>query len=324
TALGATAIVVAVVAFLTGSPSTTDAIDVAHGPGVVGLTVVGGHPTDVGAREGGVIVTDGEGGHIAHVDPATGELVSSLPLANDATEVAFGHDTAWIGDPSRGEIFQFDPRTDQLVQDPIELGGPAPSMSISVASPDKLWVVLGQQLLTVNTQTREVTHIGAARQPVDVAAELGTVWVLDGAEGLLRLDPDTGRQIGDAIPTPGKSGDGDVYAGAGTIWVGDRGDNTLVRVDPDTGAFLGTVRLDGYYLDLAFDSNAVWALSRTTGTTAELTALDLESAESIGEPLEIQGGAVEVATGAGSVWVALKDEGAVLKIDPQPFLDARR
>jgi streptogramin lyase len=158
---------------------------------------------------------------------------------------------------------------------------------------------------------------------VDVAAELGDAWVLDGERGLLRLDPDTGRMLGDPISIQGYSGQGDVYAGAGAIWVGDRGASSLVRIDPQDGRLLGTVQLQGNYLDLAFDGNAVWALSRTNGTDANLTALDLSSGRAIGSPLPIKGGAVEVATGAGSVWVALKDEAAVLKIDPVAFMNAR-
>ena len=327
-ALGSTAAAaaaIAIVAFaIVRSPSQdTQKISVAHGPGVVALTHVGGHPVDVGAREGGVIVTDGQDGHIVHIDPITARVVTSLPLANVTTEVAFGHDTAWIGDPSSARIYQYDPRTDQLVQDPIELGAPAISMSISVASPTKLWVVLDRRLVTVDTSSREVTTVGTSRQPVDVAAELGDVWVLDGVEGLLRLDPDTGEQIGRPKSIQGYSGQGDVYAGAGSIWVGDRGATGLVRIDPRNGKFLGTVQLQGNYLDLAFDDNAVWALSRTTGTGANLTALDLDTGKAIGDPLEIKGGAVEVATGAGSVWVALKDDGSVLKIGPVAFLDAR-
>ena len=323
TAAAAAAIAIVVFAVVRSPSQDTQKISVAHGAGVVALTHVGGHPTDVGAREGGVIVTDGQDGHIVHIDPFTAQVVTSLPLANVTTEVAFGHDTAWIGDPSSGRIYQFDPRSDQLVQDPIDVGAPAVSMSISVAGPTKLWVVLDRRLVTVDTSSREVTTVGAAQQPVDVAAELGDVWVLDGVEGLLRLDPETGKQMGKPISIQGYSGQGDVYAGAGAIWVGDRGASSLVRIDPRNGKLLGTVQLQGYYLDLAFDDNAVWALSRTEGTDANLTALDLDTGEAIGDPLEIKGGAVEVATGAGSVWVALKDDGAVLKIDPVAFLDAR-
>jgi streptogramin lyase len=147
------------------------------------------------------------------------------------------------------------------------------------------------------------------------------VWVLDGEEGLLRLDPMTGERRAEPIPVRGITGS--VFAGAEGIWVADRGDDTIVSVDPDTGQTLVIAQVRGTYLDLGFDQSAVWVLSRAEGSSGYLTPLDLLTGRPLSEPVKLEGQPVDVATGAGSVWVALREKGAVAKVDPIPLLEER-
>ena len=273
---------------------------------------VDGDPVDIGVRDTGVWVADAADGELARFDPATGDPIASIPVG-EPRSLSIGVGSVWVGDPGAGELYQVDKVTDEVVGDPVKVGNPSPSMPISVGDA-AVWVVIDGRLKMVDLETQEVTVVEGVTDPIDVAANLGTVWALDGNEGLLRLDPLTGARVGEPIPVRGITGD--VYAGAEGIWVADRGDDTIVSVDPESGQTLVIAQVRGTYLDLGFDSSAMWVLSRAGGTSGYLTPLDLTTGEPLREPLRLEGEPVDVATGAGAVWVALRAEGSVARVDP--------
>lgn len=285
---------------------------IAGADGPVARFPIDGDPVDIGVRDTGVWVADGADGELARFDPATGDQISSIPVGSPQA-LSIGVGSVWVGDATAGELYQVDKKTDSVVGEPVKVGDPSPSMSISVGD-NAVWVVIDGELKMVDLETKRVTVVESASQPMDVAANLGMVWVLDGDEGLLRLDPSTGAR--NAAPIPVRGLTGDVYAGAEGIWVADRGDDTIVSVDPDTGQTLVIAQVRGAYLDLGFDRSAMWVLSRAEGTNGYLTPLDLTTGEPLMDPLELDGQPVDVATGAGAVWVALRGEGAVARIDP--------
>lgn len=286
------------------------------GPGDAYTTFpVDGDPVDLGVRDNGLWIADQDNGQLVHMDPSTGDVVGTVEIGGFPRALAIGTGTVWVGDPATGQLYQVDKTSDELIGDPVDVGGPSPSMSISVGT-HGVWVVSGGELRMVDLETSEVTVIESAPQPLDAAANLGAVWVLDGREGLLRLDAETGERLGAAIPVQGITGD--VYAGAEGIWVADRQDDTIVSVDPDTGQTLVIARVRGTYLDLAFGNGAVWVLSRAGGTSGYLTALDPVSGDVVADPLQLDGDPVDIATGADAVWVALRGEQAIARVDPAP------
>ena len=278
---------------------------------------IDGDPVDIGARDTGLWVADAADGELARFDPATGDPVASIPVGLPSA-LSIGVGSVWVGDPTDGVLYQVNKKTNTIVGGPVDVGDPSPSMSISVGD-FAVWVVVDGQLKMVDLDTQEVTRVEGVEQPIDVAANLGMVWVLDGAEGLVRLDPTTGARTADPIPVRGFTGA--VHAGAEGIWVADRGDDTIVSVEPDTGQTLAVAQVRGTYLDLGFDQSAVWVLSRAEGSSGYLTPLDLITGTPLSDPLKLEGQPVDVATGAGSVWVALREKGAVAKVDPIPLLE---
>lgn len=278
---------------------------------------IDGDPVDIGVRDTGLWVADAADGELARFDPATGDPVASIPVGAPSA-LSIGVGSVWVGDPTEGVLYQVDKKTDSVVEGPVEVGDPSPSMSISVGD-YAVWVVVDGRLKMVDLETQEVTVVPGINDPVDVAANYGMVWVLDGEEGLLRLDPVTGERRAEPIPVRGITGS--VFAGAEGIWVADRGDDTIVSVDPDTGQTLVIAQVRGTYLDLGFDQSAVWVLSRAEGSNGYLTPLDLMTGKPLSEPVELEGQPVDVATGAGAVWVALRDERAVARVDAGALLD---
>ena len=276
-----------------------------------------GEPVDMGVRDNGGWVADASDGEVVKIDPLSVDEVASVDLGGSPQALALGTGSVWVGDPTAGLLYQIDKETEDLVGEPIDVGEPSATMSISIGT-DAVWVVSGGELRMVDLETSEVTVVTTAPNPLDAAANLGTVWVLDGEQGLMRLDPSTGASLGEPIPVRGITGD--VYAGAEGIWVADRGDDTIVSVDPESGQTLVIAQVRGTYLDLGFDSTAMWVLSRATGSSGYLTPLDLTTGEPLTEPISLDGEPVDVATGAGAVWVALRGEQTIARIDPADVL----
>ena len=272
-----------------------------------------GEPVDMGVRDNGGWVADARDGELVKIDPVTGEAISSVALSDSPKALALGTGSVWVGDPEAGQLFQVDKDTEELVGEPIDIGDPSETMSLSIGT-EAVWVVSSGELRMIDLETSEVTVVETAPQPIDVAANLGTVWVFDGELGLMMLDASTGESLSDPIPIRGRTAD--VYAGAEGIWVADRGDDTIVSVDPENGQLLVTAQVQGSYLDLGFDSSAMWVLSRASGSTGYLTPIGLETGEPLADPLLLDGDPVDVATGAGAVWVALRGEQAIARIDP--------
>lgn len=293
--------------------SRDDDTDIA-GPDAAFVSVpVDGDPVDIGVRDNGIWIADAANDRLIHMDPDTGDVVATVDLGGSPRALAIGTGTVWVGDPAAGLVLQIDKKTDEVIGEPIAVGDPSPSMSVSVGT-DALWVVGGGELRMVDRDTSEVTVVDSVSRPLDVAANLGSVWVLDGEEGLVQLDPRTGARVGEPIRVQGEAGD--VYAGAGAIWVANRQDDTIVSIDPGTGRILFIERVRGTYLSLAFGNDAVWVLSRAEGIGGYLTPLDPATGASLRDPLELGGDPIQVTTGADAVWIALREEGAIGRVDP--------
>ena len=279
------------------------------------VTELGAPPTDIGAHEGEIWVADPEGGRVLRLDAKTGEIADTVDLGGRPEYIGIGPDRVWVGDGAAGTIVRIEPETNAPVDEPIEVGPPAQNMTISVGTA-LVWAVVGNDLVTIDPVTREVTVIDASRQPIDVSAHLGSVWVLDAARGLLHLDGTTGEELGDPRGVRGLTGD--VFADQGTLWIADFEDDTIVRLDRQ-GGFAGTTPVPGAYIDLAVGKKALWVLSRTAEGT-QLNALDLVNGAPLAPAYVIEGDPTKVVVGGGGVWLTLRGENAVARIDAERFL----
>ena len=68
-----------------------------------------------------------------------------------------------------------------------------------------------------------------------------------------------------ATITTGRGTSG-VAVGAGSVWVGNQVDNTLLRIDTESRQVQKTIELGAQPLDIAVNAGAVWVLSATAGS----------------------------------------------------------
>ena len=126
------------------------------------------------------------------------------------------------------------------------------------------------------------------------------------ANSAVRIDPKSGH-----VSTATVVGrlPGAVALGAGSVWIANRGDDTISRLDR-SGRLNATVPLDAQPTALAFADGSLWA---TTGTAGELLKIDPEynrvakTLKLAAEPPHPYAGSNArvgaIAVGAGGIWV---------------------
>lgn len=207
----------------------------------------------------------------------------------------------------------------------IAVGQPQPptragATPISVAvTDDDVWVLdqstgrLGR--FDAATGRRESPGVKVARSGLEVVAGEGALWVLDGAAGVRRVDAESGRPQGRAVPVPDPAG---IAAGAGGVWVSSRTGATVTRIDPDTLRAGEPIAVDAGATGLAVAGDGVWVAESEAGSVARIDANGLE----VTERQEIAAGQVlAIASDGESVYAAaatteVNGELEVIALDP--------
>lgn len=167
------------------------------------------------------------------------------------------------------------------------------------------WVAekLGDRILRFSPDGAAVTHrrvrtslteISVGNTPVDLAAGEGGIWVVH-----TRSDPKHhGR--GDASllkidpatgapskPVPAGTCPHSVTTGAAAVWVLDFCDEVVRKFDPETMQRLGVADLPSAATDLAVGDGYLWTVHPEDGV---ILRTDLESLDQIGDPIRFGGG----------------------------------
>lgn len=147
------------------------------------------------------------------IDPATGEVVSKIPIP--VSEFTAGFGSLWWPRPTDGALSvdmgpPYNVEPGSVVEDIARIDPSTGSIIATVKLPLELPLDQGE---------------------VHVAIGEGAVWVSGGSHPnqVLRIDPATNEILGEvALETPAR----DIAAGEGAVWVTD-GEGTLYRIDPD-------------------------------------------------------------------------------------------
>jgi streptogramin lyase len=165
-------------------------------------------------------------------------------------------------------------------------------------------------------RTRPRPEIGVGL--LGLAASGHDLWALAARDRqLVHLDARSGRRIGAPIPLPGTSSA--VAATKDAVYVAvtqpllDPGDQILV-IDPRTGAIRQTIETRDGVRRLEVFRGRLWVLA---SNRAELIGIDLdEPSHRRHVPLD-SSTSVDLAVGAGDLWVSLSDSDQLARIDPR-------
>ena len=128
---------------------------------------------------------------------------------------------------------------------------------------------------------------------------------------LVRIDPRSDAIVGKAVAT-GRD-PAAVAVGSGAVWVANRGDDSVWRVDPHTGAVRARIPVGDQPSALAVGNGGVWVVNSGDST---ISRIDPSSNQLQGAPISLGKELRDLALTSRAVWVSAGD-GTVTRLDPR-------
>lgn len=272
----------------------------------------------------GPLMNDGTEPAVQRIDPATNEIVASVPLAGRVCQgIGVSPEAVWACGPDG--LQRIDPATNQVVAT-VEFPAPLAISRLAYGA-GSLWAftttgVAADSVVRIDPATNAITSniaLGHAAGTMVFAA--GALFVSSPVDDLvLRIDPAT-----DAVATwvTGLDGAGWLAGTDERLWVPLYGDvhstvdptlPSIVAVSPIDGEILAEVITGGQLLTaggMAADADGVWVrapqpyLVRVDATTFEVI-----------DRIEAREGPGDVTLAFGSLW-ATAENGDVIRVNPE-------
>lgn len=182
-------------------------------------------------------------------------------------------------------------------------------------TPEALWItntVRGTVLkLDKRTHRPLAPPIRVGLQPLDIAAGAGAVWVANYQSGtVVRIDPASNQLTGPIQTGRGPFG---VDVGLGAVWVSNQVERTVTRIDPRTNKVAGPSATVGRGpRGVSAGEGAVWVANGEGKSISHFVP-----GQKVARQIRLGRFAHDVATGGGSVWVTIPEDGVVRRIDPR-------
>jgi YVTN family beta-propeller protein len=221
-------------------------------------------------------------GTLTRVDTRTGAVVTSGKFDASGDLAAEGAKRVWVASIGRGQVTLVDPALPLV--DPADPGSsprvPLPrgttGTSLTVGG-GALWIaaISGAagggvvERWRLHPLGRERTYqLGYLEFGNDVTFGYGAAWIALGApaNAVLRIDARTGRAR--RIPV-GRFSVG-VAVGFGSVWVAEREDDTVRRIDPVTGRTRRVIAVGHVPAEVAVGQGSVWVASQCAGTVSRI------------------------------------------------------
>jgi YVTN family beta-propeller protein len=288
-----------------GSTSTTEA-ELA----VAGTTEVQPFPDGMAVEGDKLWVAATRGHAVQTLDLATGAVNGTFQLAGEPLAVAAGAESIWVTQRAADKVARFDPTTGQVT---ATIDVPDQPAFLTFAD-GQLWVGGGTGTVTridpaTNTAETVAEGLGNAAGVAVTAAD-EPIWITT-PDGVLVHDITGGQE--DVPITVGTQPDSIVVAPSG-VWVANRGDGTLSRIDQESLQVETTVDLGGAPTGLAVDGDRIWAITQTDTGPGELIEVDGQSGKIV-DRLDVGEKPLGVTTSPGRVWVSLSAADQVARVE---------
>jgi class 3 adenylate cyclase/streptogramin lyase len=252
---------------------------------------------------------------IGVIDPATNKVVDRIELPNRAADLAIGAGSIWVADLLDGTILRVDPRSRRIVKT-IGVGFPPDAVAVGNRA---VWAAqhagvdnfasLGEIDPLTNQGSRPRTLRVAGPKVTGFATYDQGVWLGLSYSGVFRIDEGSGRVRG---PVPGTTDASAMTIGNGAVWIVERNDSVVSRIDPATNTVQHSIPLGVREADsMAFGAGSVWVADAAKNLVWRIDPVRNE----ISGTVTVGRGPASIAVGEGAVWVANRD-GTVSRIDP--------
>ena len=268
---------------------------------------------------------------VAVIDPASNRVVDSIRVGNSPGPIAAGADSLWVVNLNERTLMKIDAGARSVVGSvavPVSTGRNSPSLLLAAAGAD-VWVwachltlyrvdpgsVQIVQQLEVFRDTGAYPGASCA-----VTAAPGTVWVpIDGTAPdspqpqvvVVQAPEDAQASIFERLLVPEGSRIA-MTLGQGSLWLADRRDTPVRRIDPETGAVTGKVEIGDGSTAMVFGHGAVWVANDSDDS---VTRIDPRT-NSVVRAISVGTDPVALAVSDDAIWAANSGDGTVSRIDP--------
>jgi YVTN family beta-propeller protein len=293
-----------------GSTAASTASTAASGT-VIDTINVGRHPEGVAVGLGGVWVANEQDNTLSRLDPLSGKVVASSAVGQSPTDVAVGLGGVFVANRDN-TVTRIDAGTGNPLGRPIR-GALLPKVAIG-----QLWV----ESSSLNSIRSIDPHSGAVVGNA-ITLPTGALYYAIGPEGVWidvindgpgfdtaeQIDPKTSKVLG----TPVRVGTSttDIELGFGSVWIASPTDNTVTRIDAQSGKVLATIKVSNAF-DIAIAQAAVWVTNLDNDT---VTTIDPNS-NAVDRVTQVGGRPTAIAADTNGIWVTNSRDNTVSWIQP--------
>jgi YVTN family beta-propeller protein len=288
------------------SASSVAVIDPSTGE-VVDDVPVGTSPGPITAGAGGVWVADLNDNTVTHINPRTRMVVRAIPTKGAPTGLAMAAGAVWAasGSLDAGDVYRIDPHYDLVTARAHVPAGTFPGVRVvrAVAGRGKqLWVAnWDATVVRIDPRTRKALRKvddGGGFEPGVAIGSDGSIWVgTDTDNAVRRFDP-----RGALIATiPVGTGPTNLVVGAGAVWVANRLEDTVTRIDPATNSVDTNIRVGDHPLGIAVAHGAVWVANSRDGTIQKIDP----AKNRVVRTLEVGNAPTGITFNHGLLWVTV-------------------
>jgi ABC-type transport system substrate-binding protein/DNA-binding SARP family transcriptional activator len=258
------------------APVVANSIVALNPSGSIAATVpVGARPVAIASGANSLWVANLLDKSVTRVDVSSRHAVRSIPIRSAPTGLAATRRALWITD-GRDDVSELDPTYNRV---------------------------------TLNRRVVADSGFFGASAPRPALTAFGSIWVVDPRGNVLRIDPETGRPLASADVGNDPSA---IAAGAGSVWVTNRADGTVTRIEPAT--LVATTIPVGHGPDaVAVNAAGAWIANSGDDT---LVRVDPET-NAVSGTTNVGNAPAAVLATSNALWVANGGDGTVMRLDPR-------
>jgi DNA-binding beta-propeller fold protein YncE len=264
---------------------------------------------------------------VGAVDARTSELALAAPLPGRPTDVAAQGETAWVATVDSTSVTGVSARTGSISRT-VPLPGSADAIAAGEGS---IWVADGRrglvsripagygritQRIRVPISDRATRPTGRLQAPrASLAVGGGAVWLANGSDSLIRIDPATGKVA--ALPA-GPRVEAVASTGA-AVWALSSRSASVLRVDARDGRVTDRISIAArpggdapFPVAIAATAGTVWVLNGNTATVTQIDGRTLGVVSTV--PIGIDRVPTDIAASGDTAWVSNGD-GSVARIE---------
>ncbi len=276
-----------------------------------GVIDVGSGPIDLTAAMGAVWTSNQTTGDISKVDPASEKHVDTIKISDDArlSSITAGFDALWVLNVQTNSVIRISPLSKDKTS--IKLEGRPSGVAVGGGI---VWVTLRTDpalLVAIDPSRNEIRDsIEVPSNPEDVRFALDAVWVTSDSTNRITKTRLDGTQT--EIPIGATSDD--MAIGAGKIWVTNKVDDAITRIDLHQPSKHKRMRAGRRPEGVAADDRNVWVVNQGDNSVMRFDAhAPYEQLEryTVGtKPSDV------VVDEAGVAWVVNTGDNTVSRLEP--------